>query len=188
MQTDVLVAYGSKHGATREIAQAIAETLRADGVAAHVESALTADPRAGHAVVVGAALYAGRLHPDARRFLELNADVLAELPLAVFGCGPRTLEPDDVASALRQLRRGLDAAVPSLRPLSTTIFGGAVDPRRLRWPLNRMPASDARDWDAVRDWTQELTGLPGFLRTPAELSAGLRVSASPAPGGAGSES
>jgi menaquinone-dependent protoporphyrinogen oxidase len=163
MQPDVLVAYGSKHGATREIAEAVADAFRSEGLAAHAESALTADPRGARAVVVGAALYTGRLHPHAKRFLERHEGVLAELPLAVFGSGPRTLEPEDVTSALRQLRSGLNAAVPRLRPVSLTVFGGAIDPHALRWPLSRMQASDARDWDAVRAWATELAGRADFL-------------------------
>jgi menaquinone-dependent protoporphyrinogen oxidase len=167
MRTDVLVAYGSKHGSTREIAEAIAETFRAEGLAARAESALTADPRGARAVVVGAALYTARVHAHALRFLERHEHVLAELPLAVFGSGPRTLEPEDVTSSLRQLRSGLNAAVPRLRPVSLTVFGGAIDPHRLRWPLSRMQASDARDWDDVRAWTTELAHRPDFAPAPA---------------------
>jgi menaquinone-dependent protoporphyrinogen oxidase len=167
MQPDVLVAYGSKHGSTREIAQAIAEAFGDSGVDAHAESALTADPHGTSAVVVGAALYTGKLHAHAVRFLERYEDVLAELPLAIFASGPRTLEPEDVTSSLRQLRSGLNAAVPSLEPVSLMIFGGAIDPSRLRWPLSRMQASDARDWDAVRDWAEELAHRPDFVPVSA---------------------
>lgn len=167
MQPDVLVAYGSKHGATREIAEAIAETFGADGLDAHVESALTADPRGARAVIVGAALYTGKVHPHAVRFLERYEGVLAERPLAVFASGPRTLEPEDVTTSLRQLRSGLSAAAPRLRPVSLTIFGGAIDPHRLRWPLSRMQASDARDWEAIRAWATELAHRPDFGPVPA---------------------
>jgi menaquinone-dependent protoporphyrinogen oxidase len=167
MHADVLVAYGSKHGATREIAEALAEALRADGVDAYAESALTADPRTARAVVLGVALYTGRLHPHAKRFLERYEDVLAELPLAVFGSGPRTVEPEDLTSSLRQLRSGMRAAVPHLRPVSLTVFGGAIDPHKLRWPLSRMQASDARDWEAVRAWATDLAQRADFLGVPA---------------------
>jgi len=156
MQSDILIAYGSKYGSTREIAEAIAETLRANGVDAQAESALTADPRGVRAVVVGAALYTGKLHADAVHFLERYEDVLAALPLAIFASGPRTLEPEEVSSSLRQLRSGLNRAAPRLRPTSLMVFGGAVDPRMLRWPFSRMQATDARDWDAVRAWAEEL--------------------------------
>ncbi len=167
MQPDVLVAYGSKHGATREIAEALAEAFRGDGLDAEAESALTADPRGAGAVVVGAALYTGRLHAHALRFLRRYEHVLVERPLAVFASGPRTLEPEDVTASLRQLRGGLNSAVPRLRPVSLTIFGGAVDPHRLRWPLSRMQASDARDWEAVRAWATELARRPDFVGAAA---------------------
>ena len=166
MQADVLVAYGSKHGATREIAEALAEAFRANGIDARAESALTADPGGARAVVVGAALYTGRLHAHAVRFLERYEDGLAGLPLAVFASGPRTLESADVASSLRQLQTGLKASVPGLEPVSLMIFGGAIDPHGLRWPFSRMPASDARDWDAVRDWAAELARRPDFGLVP----------------------
>jgi len=167
MQADVLVTYGSKHGSTREIAEAISDTFGAVGVDAYAESALTADPHGARAIVVGAALYTGKLHPHAVHFLERYKTALADVPLAVFASGPQTLEPEDVTSSLRQLRSGLHAAAPRLLPVSLTIFGGAVDPHKLRWPLSRMQASDARDWNAVRDWARELAGRPDFL----ELSA-----------------
>ena len=167
MHADVLVAYGSKHGSTREIAEAIAEAFRDRGVDAHAESALTADPHGARAVVVGAALYTGKLHPHAVRFLERYEAALGELPLAVFASGPQTVEAEDVASSLRQLRSGLHAAAPRLEPLSLMVFGGAVDPHTLRWPLSRMQAWDARDWDAIRDWAAELAGRPDFLEVPA---------------------
>jgi len=167
MHADVLVAYGSKHGSTREIAEAIAEAFRANGVGAQAESALTADPHGARAVVVGAAIYTGRMHAHAVRFLEHYEAVLSELPLAVFASGPRTLEPEDVTSSLRQLRSGLHAAVPRLQPASLMVFGGAIDPHRLRWPLSRMQASDARDWNAVRDWATELAHRQDFGLVPA---------------------
>jgi hypothetical protein len=42
--------------------------------------------------------------------------------------------------------------VPEVHPAAVAIFGGVVDPKRLRFPFNRMPASDARDWASIRAW------------------------------------
>jgi len=41
-------------------------------------------------------------------------------------------------------------------PVSVTIFGGVVDPEQLGFPFSRMPASDARDWGAIRAWADEV--------------------------------
>ena len=31
-----------------------------------------------------------------------------------------------------------------------------MDPAKLRFPFNRMQASDARDWEAIRSWADEI--------------------------------
>ena len=93
----------------------------------------------------------GRLHGDARRFLRRHRRRLAELPLAVFAMGPLTLHEDDVDGAHAQLEAGL-RKVPEVQPMLDGIFGGVVNPARLRFPLNRMKASDARDWTAIDEW------------------------------------
>jgi menaquinone-dependent protoporphyrinogen oxidase len=103
-------------------------------------------------VVLGGALYTGRRHANARRFLARHAGELPRRPLAVFAMGPRTLEPKDVAASRAQL----DRALKRVEPVSVAIFGGVIRPDALRFPFNRMPACDARDWDAIRSWAREL--------------------------------
>jgi menaquinone-dependent protoporphyrinogen oxidase len=156
--TRILVAYASTHGSTREVADAVAATLRAEGLDVDVLAAAEATEISGYdAVVLGGALYVGRLHKDARRFLAHHATVLATLPVAVFAIGPRTLDPGEVDTSRAQLGRAL-AATAVVVPVAVTIFGGAVDPAKLRFPMNRMPASDARDWNAIEAWARELAG------------------------------
>jgi menaquinone-dependent protoporphyrinogen oxidase len=155
LKTRVLVAYASRHGSTREVAEAVAATLRARGLAVQLMPAA----EVGHlhrcdAVVLGGALYTGRLHKDARRFLARHRDALAQRPLAVFALGPRTLEPADVAASRAQLDRALSSA--GAAPDAVAIFGGVVKPDELRFPFNRMPAGDARDWPAIEAWATEI--------------------------------
>jgi menaquinone-dependent protoporphyrinogen oxidase len=97
----------------------------------------------------------GRWHADARRFLTRHRETLATLPVAVFGMGPLTMEEREVESSRKQLERAL-AKVPDVEPVSITVFGGVVDPAKLRFPFSHMPASDARDWDAIRAWADEV--------------------------------
>jgi menaquinone-dependent protoporphyrinogen oxidase len=106
-------------------------------------------------VVLGGALYMGRLHKDARRFLNRHKDDLPVRSLAVFAMGPRTLDDAEVTSSRAQLEHAL-AAAPGLTPVSIAIFGGVVAPDTIRFPLSRMPASDARDWAAIEAWATEL--------------------------------
>ena len=37
------------------------------------------------------------------------------------------------------------------------IFGGVVDPAKLHFPFSHMDATDARDWDAIHTWADEVT-------------------------------
>lgn len=66
------------------------------------------------------------------------------------------------------LRKAL-AGFPWLAPLSSEVFCGRYDPARLRFgdrliaklpisPLQDAPASDARDWAAIRAWAGEPAG------------------------------
>lgn len=62
----LLVAYGSKHGSTQEVAEAVAERLRAGGREVDLRRAADVDdltPYGG--VVLGGSLYVGRWHEDA---------------------------------------------------------------------------------------------------------------------------
>ena len=158
MALSVLVAYATKKGSTREVAEAVAETLGTHGVAVSVRPAGEVKELSDYdAVVLGGSLYTGRWHSDARSFLRRHRTALAELPFAAFALGPRTLEEHDVQESRDQLDRAL-AAAPEVLPVSTAVFGGVVDPARLRFPFSRMPASDARDWDAIRSWATQLAG------------------------------
>jgi menaquinone-dependent protoporphyrinogen oxidase len=98
----------------------------------------------------------GRWHGDALGFLKRHGDVLAGLPLAVFAMGPRTLDESDVGFSRVQLERAL-AKVDEVSPGSVAIFGGVLDPAKLRFPFKHMPASDARDWGAISDWAERVS-------------------------------
>lgn len=156
MSERILVTYGTKHGSTRDVADVVAETLNKHGLDVETlptDRVETLAPYSG--VVLGGALYTGRWHPDAVRFLKRHRDALEGLPLAVFAMGPRTMEDSDVAASRAQLDNSL-SKVPELEPVAVAVFGGVIDPAKLRFPFNRMPAIDARDWAAIRAFAADL--------------------------------
>jgi menaquinone-dependent protoporphyrinogen oxidase len=156
MSGTILIAYGSKHGSTQEVAHAVAEELKARGLDVETLPAdIVDDLRLYTGVVVGGSIYMGRWHADAVGLLGRHKYALSELPVAVFGMGPRTLESREVEASMAQLRRSL-ATVPEVEPIAVAVFGGAVKPPALRFPFSRMPASDARDWEAIRYWAAGL--------------------------------
>jgi menaquinone-dependent protoporphyrinogen oxidase len=151
----ILVAYASKHGSTEEVARAIAARLREAGHEIDVrDAAVVTDLDAYDAVVVGGSLYMGRWHADARTFLRRHRAALEACPLAVFALGPLTTEEHHVADSRKQLDDALTHL--DVHPRLVTVFGGVVDPKKLRFPFNYLPQTDARVWPDIEAWTKEV--------------------------------
>ncbi len=169
MAASVLVAYATRYGSTKDVAEAVAETLRNAGLDVDVRPIREVDTVEGYSsIVLGAPLYIGRLLGDFHNFLTKQHDALAQRPVAVFALGPTA--PDE--RQFREAREQLDVELrkhPWLTPVATEMFGGKYDPSRLSFshkllaalpvsPLHGLPASDARDWTAIRAWAADLAG------------------------------
>ena len=153
MPTLILVAYATKHGSTGEVAEAIAATLRRADFAVDVMPAADVhNVDAYNGVVLGGALYMGRWHRDAVRFLDRFAVALDGKVLAVYAMGPLDLDDKDVSGSRKQLDHAL-AKSPAAEPDSIAIFGGVLDPSEHRFPFNHLPAGDAmRSATPVAAW------------------------------------
>jgi menaquinone-dependent protoporphyrinogen oxidase len=144
MAGSVLVAYATKRGSTREVAEAVAAALREQG--SKVELAPVREVKSVDrfdAVVIGGALYSGRWR--ASRLLKRRRKALASKPVAVFAMGPRRNEEAAFERSSGQLRRSL-AKVPEVEPVAISVFGG----------VDREKGIDIRDWDAIRAWAEEV--------------------------------
>ncbi|HSL64649.1 MAG TPA: flavodoxin domain-containing protein [Gaiellaceae bacterium] len=160
----VLVAWASRHGSTREVAAAVAETLEQEGLRTELVPAAEVRSLGGcDGVVLGSALYMGRPQKEARTFLQRHGEALRTVPFAVFAMGPG--KADDFESSRLELAKALERA--GVEPDAREIFGGVVDPATLRFPLNRMEAVDLRDWDAIRAWARSLAPLLARAEAPA---------------------
>jgi len=148
----ILVAYATRNGSTREVAEAVADALRTGGAKVDLVPAREVRrPVAGRdAVVIGAPIYSGRWHRDAHRFLKRHRAELGRIPVAVFGMGPRS----DTTEAWQHSRQQLDRALARrdwLSPVMVTVFGGVDPPRR-----GERGGRDLRDWDAIRAWADQV--------------------------------
>jgi menaquinone-dependent protoporphyrinogen oxidase len=160
----VLVAYATRYGSTQEVAEAVAGALGEQWVDVQVKPLREVHSLDGYTgVVMGAPLQMFKWHKDALGFLTRFQTVLANLPVAVFALGPF----NDVEKEWTEIRGQLDkelAKFPWFRPLDVRVFGGKFDPVTLRFPYNlvpglkKLPATDIRDWEAIKAWGSELAG------------------------------
>ena len=155
----VLVAYGSKHGATAEIAAHIADVLRHYGVAVDLRPAGTAGaPESYRAVVLGSAVYMRRWRHDARHLLR----TLDEAGVATF-CAPptvwRMLVQEDLAAHPVHLRE----AVAAGEPLNPEV----IERVRQAWGVT------IRDGYGQTETTLQIGNTPGQAVTPGSMGRPL---------------
>lgn len=162
MPSLILVGYATRYGSTQEVAEAVAATLRECELEVDIQPMRKVRTLAGYsAVLLGAPLFMFRWHKDALGFLSRHREALIERPVAVFALGP-THDPYDEKewqASHDQLDKEL-SKFPWLTPVALEMFGGKYDPTKLRFPINvlagKVPASDLRDWEAIRAWATDL--------------------------------
>jgi menaquinone-dependent protoporphyrinogen oxidase len=152
----ILVAYASKHGSTKGIAEYIAADLRGIGNEVDVTSVEeVVDPRAYDAYVIGSAVYYGAWMKEATAFVESNAAWLVRHPVWLFSSGP-------VGTATPADPKDLAALGGAVNPRGHRVFYGALDRRELsigeRIVVSALKVQDGdfRDWPAIEAWSSEI--------------------------------
>jgi menaquinone-dependent protoporphyrinogen oxidase len=170
----VLVAYGSKMGGTRGLAETIGESFQARGIDVVVlPAAEVRSPDGFDVVVLGGALYAGRWHRDARRFAARHRAALHDLPVWLFSSGPL----DDSATEreippVRQARKVMDR----LGAEAHVTFGGRLEasPVGGGWMARAMAKKAAGDWRDAEQVDAWVDGIADAVRERGEASEGAR--------------
>jgi menaquinone-dependent protoporphyrinogen oxidase len=165
---NVLVAYESKHGSTKAIAERIGATLARHDHEANVRpiDAVT-DPAKYDAYVIGSAVYYGGWMKQAVEFARENVSAFVGKPVWLFSSGPvgtaLPADPDQIA-VLRQATRARDHRV----------FYGALDRSKLsigeRLVISavKAPDGDFRDWNEIEKWAE---GIAQELKTAVLVTA-----------------
>ena len=174
----ILVAYATKHGATREIAARIAETLAAAGQEAEAKPVREVRDLDGYkAFVIGSAAYLGHWLKEGVEFVQQNGAILTRWPVWLFSSGPLGTEATDAEG-----RDKREAAEPkeiaelreAVHPREHRVFFGALNPSKLRFrerairslPAGRelLPEGDFRDWAEIEGFAariaQDLADVP----------------------------
>jgi menaquinone-dependent protoporphyrinogen oxidase len=159
MNNQVLVAFASKYGATKEIAEKIGQVLKDAGFPADVLPAdKVSDLTAYGAVVLCSAVYIGGWRKGAARFLKTHEKTLAGKMVWLFSSGPTGKgDPVELVQGWR-FPKALQHIADRIGPDDIVLFQGAAFPEKLspigRWMMKKVkaPLGDFRDWNAITIW------------------------------------
>jgi menaquinone-dependent protoporphyrinogen oxidase len=170
MSNKILVTYASRTGWTVGVAEAIGKTLAEDGVQVDVlPMREVKDLSAYQAVVAGSAVNGGAWLPEAVQFIQANQADLKRKPFAAFlVC--MTLAMRNGGQYRPHVATWLDPVRRLVKPVSEGLFAGGLDigkvpslNDRLKFRLSVLfgvwREGDHRDWNAIREWAQNLRPL-----------------------------
>ncbi len=168
----VLVAYASKHGATKGIADFIGERLRQVGWQVDVLDVDEVESVGDYdAFVIGSALYMFHWQKEAAKFVSRNKSFLSTRPVWLFSSGPVGKERlnakgQDLLDPSVSGPKELEELKEELHPRDHRIFFGVLDPTKLGFFYNQLrksatvreslPEGDFRDWKKIEDWTVDI--------------------------------
>jgi menaquinone-dependent protoporphyrinogen oxidase len=167
----VLVAYASKYGSTKGIAEFIAENLQSRGIDVDAKDVNDVHNLSDYsAFVIGSAVFLGKWMNEASDFILRNRDTLTTRPVWLFSSGPLVTELKDKQG--RDPREGallskeLEKLTTAAHPRDHGVFFGALDSNRLsfshktirKMPAARavMPEGDFRNWKDIEAWTDNI--------------------------------
>ncbi|MFA5307945.1 MAG: flavodoxin domain-containing protein [Dehalococcoidales bacterium] len=163
MGNSVLIAYASKYGSTKEIAEKIGEILKLDGLPADILPVKgIKNPADYQAIIIGSAMYMGMWRKEATNFVKKYETALAGKPVWVFSSGPSG--KGDPAELLKGIivPRGVKPLLDRIKPRDIAVFHGHLDPAKMsgmeRWIVKRVGGGtgDFRDWDMINQWAKKV--------------------------------
>jgi menaquinone-dependent protoporphyrinogen oxidase len=163
MEPKVLVAYATKYGSTREIAEKIGEVIReANYLVDVIPVEEVTDLRAYGAVVLGSAVYVGQWRKEAGTFLKDNEEELTKREVWLFSSGPTGKgDPEELMEGFH-FPQSLQPVADRIQPRGIVFFHGALDLKKLGLPEKvvvkgiKAPLGDYRDWDAITLWAKSI--------------------------------
>jgi menaquinone-dependent protoporphyrinogen oxidase len=148
----VLVAYGSKMGGTKGLAEMLGTDLVDLGHEVDVRPARdVADIEPYDAIMVGGALYYFiSWHKDARSFVRRHRKVLQQKPVWLFSSGP--LDESATEKEIPPIR-SVRKAMARVGARGHVTFGGRLEEKQ-----GNLPVGDWRDPEHVRHWAETISG------------------------------
>ena len=164
----ILVAYASRYGSTRGIAERIAAKLGEAGQTAELRRAQAVGDLAGYdAFVIGSGVYNAHWLKESAELVRRNRGLLAERPVWLFSSGPLGTTAEDARG--RDLRvaaepKELAEFKEAIDPRDHRVFLGALVSSKLEFAhrmIRKLPAAraalpdgDFRDWKDIEVWAE----------------------------------
>ena len=159
MNPQILIAYASGSGSTREVAEAIAAEIEKESLTTVVQNVSQVDSIAAYSgVVIGSSIRIGRWLPEAVACLERIKTALGERPIAYFTTCLTMVEDteENRQTVLTYMAPLLEKIAPNIKPIGLGLFAGSLDPGRQAIMVGDGPQGDYRNWEAIRTWAQKI--------------------------------
>jgi menaquinone-dependent protoporphyrinogen oxidase len=157
----ILVAYATRCGSTREIAQAVAQDLRGRGCTVDLRVADKVAALSGYeAVALASAVRFGKWLPEAVEFVRRHQAGLKQIPTAFVAVHMLNTGADPASRKARFAY--LDPARALVKPSVEAYFAGKMDMSRLSFSerllckIMKGRDADLRDWPAIHSWARNV--------------------------------
>jgi menaquinone-dependent protoporphyrinogen oxidase len=183
--TKILIAYGTRYGATKSTSEEISKVLQGEGFEVRVvnlKEEKVKDISKFELVIIGSGMKMDMWTSKAKAFLNKFSGELKKKKVAIFvSSGARALmeykgEHDEINRITKKYLEN-KASKYDLNPISMTMFGGIWDYNQIgkiyrkfinAEKKNFIPAGfkvtepgvyDSRNWDEIRKWAKELARM-----------------------------
>jgi menaquinone-dependent protoporphyrinogen oxidase len=161
----VLVAYATRFGSTRGVAERIAARLTERGLEVRLAPVAEVDGVGEFdAVVFGSPVFDQRWMPEAEGFALRNRTALAQRPVWLFSVGTFGDSKRLIGPLMRREPRDIGELQQAVAPRGYRVFAGVID--RRQWPLGSRlffhafggRLGDNRDWPQIDAWAEQIAG------------------------------
>lgn len=140
----VLIAYTTKKGSTREVAEKVGEVLKSKGMEVKVSDLKDKPkPEGFDATIVGAPIMMGSLLHRAPDFVKKHLKTLKDKSFACFALGGTLAEDTEENRAI--MLKKLEKITDKIKPVDIGLFGGRYEKK-----------GDYRDWNKITAWAEGL--------------------------------
>jgi menaquinone-dependent protoporphyrinogen oxidase len=167
MEKKILVTYASRTGTTSGIAEVISRRLSEKGY--HVDVLPLEevhDISDYNSIIIGSAIQNRQWLPEAMNFIMENQDQLRKIKTALFTVCI-TLSMKNSEKYLPEIRKWVNPVKEMISPTREAYFAGKLDINKIASLSDRMKfrlsvlfgvwsEGDHRDWEAIREWTDDL--------------------------------